>query len=97
MEQFQNHELEYVVDDYYDITDFEDDNVSRRSGSSSFDDDSANSDFEDDFELVIKFVSYFRQNFYLFQLILWQKMWFLSRIEIFLLNNRASRKPTRRL
>lgn len=52
MEQFPNHELEYVVDDYYDITDFEDDNDSPRIGS-SMDDDSADSDFEDDFDLVI--------------------------------------------
>lgn len=56
MEQFQNQELEYVVDDYYDVTDFEDDDVTPRSGSSSFDDDSMDSDFEDDFELVLKFV-----------------------------------------
>ncbi|KAL0432718.1 UNVERIFIED_CONTAM: putative WD repeat-containing protein C2A9.03 [Sesamum latifolium] len=53
MEQFQNQELEYVVDDYYDVTDFEDDDVTPRSGSSSFDDDSMDSDFEDDFELGI--------------------------------------------
>ncbi|XP_057794566.1 uncharacterized WD repeat-containing protein C2A9.03-like isoform X1 [Salvia miltiorrhiza] len=51
MEQFPNHELEYVVDDYYDITDFEDENDSPRIGSRSMDDDSADSDFEDDFEL----------------------------------------------
>lgn len=51
MEQFPNHELEYVVDDYYDITDFEDDSVSPRTGS-SIDDDSMDSDFEDDIELV---------------------------------------------
>ncbi|KAK6116124.1 hypothetical protein DH2020_008393 [Rehmannia glutinosa] len=51
MEQFQNHELEYVVDDYYDVSDFEDDDVSPRSASSSIDDDSVNSDVEDDFEL----------------------------------------------
>ncbi|XP_042015950.1 uncharacterized WD repeat-containing protein C2A9.03-like isoform X2 [Salvia splendens] len=50
MEQFPNHELEYVVDDYYDITDFEDENDSPTIGSSSMDDDSADSDFEDDFE-----------------------------------------------
>ena len=53
MEQFPNHELEYVVDDYYDITDFEDENDSPTIGSSSMDDDSADSDFEDDFEQVI--------------------------------------------
>lgn len=59
MEQFQNDELEYAVDDYYDITDFEDDDVSLRSRSSSIDDDSMNSDFEDDFELVAKFLLHF--------------------------------------
>ncbi|GFQ04439.1 uncharacterized WD repeat-containing protein c2a9.03 [Phtheirospermum japonicum] len=51
MEQFQNHELEYVVDDYYDASDFEDDNVSGRTASSSLLDDSMDSDFDDDFEL----------------------------------------------
>ncbi|PIN24745.1 hypothetical protein CDL12_02537 [Handroanthus impetiginosus] len=52
MEHFPNHELEYIVDDYYDVTDFEDDDdVSPRSGSSSMNDDSPDSDFEDDFEL----------------------------------------------
>ncbi|KAL3830449.1 hypothetical protein ACJIZ3_019251 [Penstemon smallii] len=53
MEQFQNHELEYVVDDFSDVTSFEDDDdVSPRSGSSSIDDGSLDdSDFEDDFEL----------------------------------------------
>lgn len=60
MEQFPNHELEYVVDDYYDITDFEDDSDSPRIGS-SMDDDSADSDFEDDFDLVIHFVLSFRR------------------------------------
>ena len=60
MEQFPNHELEYIVDDYYDITDFEDDNDSPRIGSSSMDGDSSDSDFEDDFELVIiRFVESF--------------------------------------
>ncbi|KAL2468077.1 Transducin/WD40 repeat-like superfamily protein [Forsythia ovata] len=51
MEHFQNNELEYVVDDYYDVTDFEDDDFSPRSASNSIDDDSIDSDFEDDFEL----------------------------------------------
>ncbi|KAG8369221.1 hypothetical protein BUALT_Bualt15G0128900 [Buddleja alternifolia] len=49
MEQFPNHELEYVVDDYYDVTDFsedDDDDV-----SPSIDDDSMDSDFEDDLGL----------------------------------------------
>lgn len=50
MEQFQNNELHYVDNDYY--SDFDDD-VSPRSGISTFDGDSSDySDFEDDFELV---------------------------------------------
>ncbi|KAL8514090.1 hypothetical protein ACS0TY_013271 [Phlomoides rotata] len=51
MEQFPNHELEYAVDDYYDVTDFEDDIDSPRIGSSFTDDDLMDSDFEDDIEL----------------------------------------------
>ncbi|KAK6143642.1 hypothetical protein DH2020_023990 [Rehmannia glutinosa] len=51
MEQFPNHELQYVVDEYYDPTDFEDDKNSPRSGSSSMNEDSMDSDFEDDLEL----------------------------------------------
>ncbi|KAI3465101.1 hypothetical protein Pfo_021764 [Paulownia fortunei] len=51
MEQFPNHELEYVVDDYYNVTDFEDDDDLPRSGSGSMDEDSLDSDFEDDLEL----------------------------------------------
>lgn len=53
MEHFSNDDLEYVVDDYYDVSDFEDeytfsDNVRQQSLSS----DSPDSDFEDDFETV---------------------------------------------
>ncbi|XP_057470198.1 uncharacterized WD repeat-containing protein C2A9.03-like isoform X1 [Actinidia eriantha] len=47
MEQFQNHDLEYMVEDYYDMTDFEDDTDSQSNGV----DESLDSDFEDDFEL----------------------------------------------
>ncbi|GER55678.1 transducin/WD40 repeat-like superfamily protein [Striga asiatica] len=46
MEQFENQELEYV--DYYEISDFDDDNVPCRV---SLDDDNMDSDFEDDLEL----------------------------------------------
>lgn len=53
MEQFQNQELEYVVDDYYDMTDFEDDDVLSRSRSSFSSDDTMDSDLEDDFDVVI--------------------------------------------
>lgn len=45
MEQFSNHELEYVVDDYTDFDDFTD------SPRSSDVEDDVDSDFEDDFEL----------------------------------------------
>lgn len=47
MEQFQNTDLEYMVEDYYDMTDFEDDTDSQRNGV----DESLDSDLEDDFEL----------------------------------------------
>ncbi|PSR99992.1 WD40 repeat, conserved site protein [Actinidia chinensis var. chinensis] len=47
MEQFQNHDLEYMVEDYYDMTDFEDDTDSQSNGV----DEALDSDFEDDFEL----------------------------------------------
>ncbi|XP_027094105.1 uncharacterized WD repeat-containing protein C2A9.03-like isoform X1 [Coffea arabica] len=49
MEHFQNHELEYIVDDYADFEDnpFEDVTVS----SADVDDDNLDSDFEEDFEL----------------------------------------------
>lgn len=66
MEQFPNHELEYVVDDYYDVTDFEDDNNPPRSGSSSIDDDSVDSDFEDDLEFVSPFFRVSENSVYLF-------------------------------
>ncbi|KZV28920.1 hypothetical protein F511_13715 [Dorcoceras hygrometricum] len=52
MEQFNNNELVYVDDDHFDVTSFEEeDGFSPRSGSSFFDDDSVDSDFDDDFEL----------------------------------------------
>ncbi|KAK4428514.1 putative WD repeat-containing protein C2A9.03 [Sesamum alatum] len=51
MEQFPNHELEYVVDDYLDVTDFEDEDVPPGSGRGSVDDDELDSDFEDEFDL----------------------------------------------
>ncbi|XP_057490320.1 uncharacterized WD repeat-containing protein C2A9.03-like isoform X1 [Actinidia eriantha] len=47
MEQFQNHELENMVEDDYDMTDFEEDIDSQRNGV----DESLDSDFEDDFEM----------------------------------------------
>ncbi|CAL5348744.1 unnamed protein product [Camellia sinensis] len=51
MAQFLNQDLEYMVDDYYDMTDFDDypfeDIESRRGGV----DESLDSDFEDDIEL----------------------------------------------
>ncbi|XWS23868.1 hypothetical protein CRYUN_Cryun28dG0052300 [Craigia yunnanensis] len=52
MEHFQNGDLEYVVDDYYDVNDFElDDSFAepeRQRDTADF--DSFDSDFEDDFE-----------------------------------------------
>ncbi|XP_075518796.1 putative WD repeat-containing protein C2A9.03 isoform X2 [Primulina tabacum] len=52
MEQFQNNELMYVDEDHFDVNSFEEDGgFSPRSGSTFFDDDSVDSDFDDDFEL----------------------------------------------
>lgn len=56
MEQFSNHELEYVVDDFADFDDFTD------SPRSSDVEDGEDSDFEDDSELVIFFISFFFLN-----------------------------------
>lgn len=51
MENFQNDDLQYVVDDYYDVNDFEhDDSFAEpelQRDAADFD-----SDFEDDFESV---------------------------------------------
>ncbi|XVF36744.1 hypothetical protein REPUB_Repub19eG0084800 [Reevesia pubescens] len=52
MEHFQNDDLEYVVNDYYDVDDFEHEDLFaeavRRRDTAEF--DSFDSDFEDDFE-----------------------------------------------
>ncbi|TYI75976.1 hypothetical protein E1A91_D06G044800v1 [Gossypium mustelinum] len=52
MEHFQNDDLEYIVDDYYDFDDFEHDDLfaepDPRRDTADF--DSFDSDFEDDFE-----------------------------------------------
>lgn len=60
MAQFQNQELEYRIDNqYYDMNNFADssfednDNHSRRSIAA----DSVDSDFEDDYEQVSRFLS----------------------------------------
>lgn len=53
MEQFNNDDLEYVVGDYYDVPDFEDDDPPADSdpqNNGGF--HSSDSDFEDDFETV---------------------------------------------
>lgn len=55
MEQFNNSELEYFVDDYYD--EFDDDPTSENGSSRSADFGSADSDVEDDFESVCFFSS----------------------------------------
>lgn len=54
MAQFQNHELEYMVDDYYNTTDFEDNTPLEDTDSSHSNSvvDELESDFEDEFELV---------------------------------------------
>ncbi|XAR48572.1 hypothetical protein NMG60_11031438 [Bertholletia excelsa] len=52
MEQFPNYDLEYVIDDFYDMSDFDDDpfegTESHRDGVGG----SLDSEFEDDFELT---------------------------------------------
>lgn len=54
MEHFQNDDLEYVVDDYYyDMADFDDDDLLPDNEPQRNNDDSPDSDFEDDFETVI--------------------------------------------
>lgn len=62
MAQFQNQELEYVIDDeFYDMTDsaytssFEDNDSHSRT---TFAADSMDSDCEDDFEQVTCFIQY---------------------------------------
>ena len=47
MENFGNDFLDYLVDDYYDVADFDDGET-----QSSSDVESLDSDFEDDFEMV---------------------------------------------
>ena len=49
MAQFLNDDLEYVVDDYNDFADFEDDPF---GDEQPFKNDAFDSDFEDDFDLV---------------------------------------------
>jgi hypothetical protein len=61
MEQFTNDDLEYVTDDYFEFSDFEDtetfsENVPHRISDS--DSNSHDSDFEEDFETVL-FLQYF--------------------------------------
>ncbi|XP_010257574.1 PREDICTED: uncharacterized protein LOC104597624 [Nelumbo nucifera] len=47
MAQYQNDELEYIVDDYYGLTDFEDDPFEETQQNRNGED----SDFEDDFDV----------------------------------------------
>lgn len=63
MAQFRNHELEYMVEDYYDMTDFDDnsfdeDTYSPKNGP----DESLDSDFEDDFDLVCLILCHIRSS-----------------------------------
>lgn len=54
MAQFQNDDLEYVVDDYFDMASFEDgdDPFAENQPQRNNDFESPDSDFEDDFEMV---------------------------------------------
>lgn len=53
MEHFQNDDLEYVADDYYDVPDFEEDDPFSDDQSLKNDEiENFDSDFEDDFEMV---------------------------------------------
>ena len=52
MAQFQNHDLEYVVDDYYDMTDFEEDTLSETDPHIDSSVEGLDSDVEDNFEMV---------------------------------------------
>jgi len=52
MEHSQNQELEYTVDNYYDMTNFDDHQFEDSESLSDSVDDSLDSDFEDDFEQV---------------------------------------------
>jgi hypothetical protein len=54
MAQFQNDDLEYVVDDYFDMASFEDDDdpFAENQPQRNNDFESPDSDFEDDFEKV---------------------------------------------
>jgi len=56
----QNQELEYMVDEYYDTTDFDDSTFGDDESPRSTDPDvSADSDFEDDFEVVLGKFNFF--------------------------------------
>uniref|UniRef100_A0A5B7BSI3 Uncharacterized protein n=1 Tax=Davidia involucrata TaxID=16924 RepID=A0A5B7BSI3_DAVIN len=50
MAQFQNHELEYMVDDYYDMTDFDDNPFEETESQRNSVDESLDSDIDDDFD-----------------------------------------------
>ncbi|KAL6317498.1 hypothetical protein AAG906_030251 [Vitis piasezkii] len=51
MAEFQNPDLEYVVDDYYDMTDFEEDSFSETDPQRNSPVESFDSDVEDNFEM----------------------------------------------
>lgn len=52
MAEFQNPDLEYVVDDYYDMTDFEEDSFSETDPQRNSPFEAFDSDVEDNFEMV---------------------------------------------
>lgn len=51
MAEFQNPDLEYVVDDYYDMTDFEEDSFSETDPQRNSPFEAFDSDVEDNFEM----------------------------------------------
>ncbi|KAL5559035.1 hypothetical protein UlMin_035246 [Ulmus minor] len=51
MDHFQNDDLEYVVDDYFDVDDFDDDPFADMQSHKGDDIDPFDSDFEDDFDM----------------------------------------------
>lgn len=57
MAHFLNDDLEYVVDDYYDVAEFEEDPFSENHPHKNGDADYFDSDFEDDFDSV-SFISF---------------------------------------
>lgn len=64
MAQFHNDDLEYMVHDYSDAADFEDDPFGEAKPLGNDDFESVDSDFEDDFEVVCFLSFYFSSPFF---------------------------------